>query len=99
MGTKPGKATSPRGANRATFRGAARALERAAENGTGPPAPARGAGRCGLAREVGLRRTEPEEGELTLDRAKIGELMMRLELAEHLIEKGGFADEWKRLTR
>ena len=44
-------------------------------------------------------RTEPEERELTLARAKIGELMMRLELAEHLIEKRGFADEWKRSRR
>ena len=36
----------------------------------------------------GLRiRGEPEERELTLARAKIGELMMRLELAEDLIEK------------
>ncbi len=34
-------------------------------------------------------RAEPEERELTLARAKIGELMMRLELAEHLIEKRG----------
>jgi hypothetical protein len=48
----------------------------------------------------GLRsRTEPEERELMLARAKIGELMMRLELAEHLIEKRGFADEWKRCKR
>jgi transposase len=44
-------------------------------------------------------RTEPEERELTLARAKIGELMMRLELAEHLIEKRGLADEWKRSRR
>ena len=45
----------------------------------------------------GLRiRGEPEERELTLARAKIGELMMRLELAEDLIEKRGFTDEWKR---
>ena len=42
---------------------------------------------------------EPEERELTLARAKIGELMMRLELAEHLIEKRGLADEWKRSRR
>jgi len=53
--------------------------------------------------ETGARglksRTEPEERELTLARAKIGELMMRLELAEHLIEKRGFTDEWKRLKR
>jgi transposase len=48
----------------------------------------------------GLRiRGEPEERELTLARAKIGELMMRLELAEDLIEKRGFADEWKRRAR
>jgi len=44
-------------------------------------------------------RGDPEERELTLARAKIGELMMRLELAEHLIEKRGFTDEWKRLKR
>src|SRR5712691_4957775 len=37
-----------------------------------------------------------EERELILARAKIGELMMRLELAEDLIEKRGFTDEWKR---
>ena len=44
-------------------------------------------------------RGEPEERELTLARAEIGELMMRLELAEGLIEKKGFADEWKRRGR
>ena len=53
--------------------------------------------------ETGARglksRGEPEERELTLARAKIGELMMRLELAEHLIEKRGFTDEWKRSAR
>jgi transposase len=53
--------------------------------------------------ETGARglktRTEPEERELTLARAKIGELMMRLELAEHLIEKRGLADEWKKSRR
>ena len=48
----------------------------------------------------GLRtRAEPEERDLTLARAKIGELMMRLELAEHLIEKRGFADEWRKHRR
>jgi hypothetical protein len=48
----------------------------------------------------GLRiRGEPEERELTVARAKIGELMMRLELAEDLIEKRGFTDEWKRRAR
>jgi len=53
--------------------------------------------------ETGARRlqtrVEPEERELTLARAKIGELMMRLELAEPLIENRGFADEWKRSAR
>jgi transposase len=44
-------------------------------------------------------RTDPEERELTLARAKIGELMMRLELSEYLIEKRGLADEWKKLRR
>ena len=44
-------------------------------------------------------RSEPEERELTLARAKIGELMMRLELAEHLIEKRGLTDEWKKPRR
>src|SRR3989441_9667683 len=41
-------------------------------------------------------RADPEERDLTLARAKIGELMMRLELAEHLIEKKGFTNEWRR---
>ena len=49
--------------------------------------------------ERGLRsRRDPEERELTLAKAKIGELTMRLELAEGLIEKRGFGDEWKRRT-
>src|SRR5262245_41221095 len=44
-------------------------------------------------------RSEPQERELTLARAKIGELMMRLELAEHLIEKRGLTDEWRKQRR
>ena len=44
-------------------------------------------------------RGDPEERDLTLARAKIGELMMRLEVAEDLIEKRGFTDEWKRRVR
>jgi hypothetical protein len=48
----------------------------------------------------GLRtRADPEERELTLAKAKLGELMMRLELAEILIEKRGLTDEWKRSRR
>jgi len=41
-------------------------------------------------------RSDPEERELILARAKVGELTMRLELAEYLIEKRGLTDEWKR---
>ena len=44
-------------------------------------------------------RVDPEERELTLARAKVGELTMRLELAEHLIEKKGFMDEWRKSQR
>jgi hypothetical protein len=44
-------------------------------------------------------RSDPDERELTLARAKTGELMMRLELAEHLIEKRGLTDEWKKQRR
>jgi|SRR5262252_6423611 len=44
-------------------------------------------------------RVDPEERELTLARAKVGELTMRLELAEHLIEKKGFMDEWRKSRR
>jgi len=38
-------------------------------------------------------RSDPEERELTLARAKIGELMMRLKLAETSSTKRGLADE------
>ena len=41
-------------------------------------------------------RSDPEERELTLARAKVGELTMRLELAEYLIENRGLMDKWKR---
>src|SRR5258705_12962981 len=44
-------------------------------------------------------RRDPEERELTLARAKIGELMMPLALAEYLIGKRGLADEWKKQRR
>jgi len=43
-------------------------------------------------------RVEPEEREPPLARAKTRELM-RLELAEYLIEKRGLADEWKKSKR
>ena len=44
-------------------------------------------------------RSDPEERELTLARAKSGDLMKRLELAEHLIKKRGLTDEWKKQRR
>jgi hypothetical protein len=47
--------------------------------------------RCSVSSRSGGRglktRTEPEERDLTLAQAKIGELMMRLELAEQLLRK------------
>ncbi len=49
------------------------------------------AGMRGLTRHV-----EPEDRELTRTRAKLGELTMRLELAEGLIENRGLVDEWKK---
>ena len=42
------------------------------------------------------RQSESEDRELLRTRAKRGELMMRLELAEGLIEKKGFGEEWKK---
>lgn len=49
----------------------------------------------------GLKRTgrDPAERELTRTRAKVGELAMKLELAEHLLEKRGYGDDLKRLLR
>lgn len=45
----------------------------------------------------GLKRhTDPEERELVRTRAKLGEVMMRLELAEDLLEKKGYAEELKK---
>jgi hypothetical protein len=44
-------------------------------------------------------RQDLEERELTLAKAKLGELIRWLELAEALIEKRGSLDEWKRSRR
>ncbi|MGE5344526.1 MAG: hypothetical protein ACM3JH_01105 [Acidithiobacillales bacterium] len=45
-------------------------------------------------------RGEPDaERELTRARAKVGELMMELELAEGLLKKRGFEDDLKKLGR
>lgn len=49
------------------------------------------AGTRGLKRHV-----EQEERKRIRMRAKVGELMMWLELAEDLIEKRGLLDEWKK---
>ncbi len=51
--------------------------------------------------EVGLKKRsgDPLESELTRTRAKLGETMMRLELAEMLLEKRGYGDDVKKLRR
>lgn len=51
--------------------------------------------------EVGLKKRagDPLESELTRTRAKLGETMMRLELAEMLLEKRGYMDDLKKLRR
>ena len=50
---------------------------------------------------VGLKRRggDPEERALKQTQAKVGELTMRLELAEMLLEKRGCADELGRLKK
>jgi transposase len=51
--------------------------------------------------KAGLKsRGEPDaERELTRARAKVGELMMELELTEGLLKKRGFGDDLKKLGR
>lgn len=51
--------------------------------------------------EVGLKKRsgDPLERELTRTRAKLGETMMRLELAEELLGKRGYGAELQRLRR
>jgi transposase-like protein len=50
---------------------------------------------------TGLKRRggDPEERALKQTQAKVGELTMRLELAEMLLEKRGYGDELARLKR
>jgi len=52
-------------------------------------------GQAGLKKHSG----DPEERALKHTQAKVGELTMKLELAEMLLEKRGFADELTRLKR
>jgi hypothetical protein len=48
----------------------------------------------------GLRaKADPEERELALAKAKLGEVMMPLELAQVLLEKRGLLDKWKSSRR
>jgi transposase len=51
--------------------------------------------------QQGLKRRglDPEERELRRLQAKIGDMTMRLELAEHLLEKRGFAEDVRRLRQ
>jgi transposase len=44
------------------------------------------------------RQSDSDDRELLRTRAKLGELMMRLELAEGLIERKGYGAEWKKHT-
>jgi transposase-like protein len=50
---------------------------------------------------AGLRRRggDPVDRDLTRTQAKLGETMMRLELASDLLEKRGYGEELKRLYR
>ena len=45
------------------------------------------------------RGLDPEERELRRLQAKIGDMTMRLELAEHLLEKRGFGEDVRRLRK
>jgi len=45
------------------------------------------------------RHGEPEDRAVKQAQAKVGELMMKLELAEMLLEKRGFAEELARLKK
>jgi len=49
----------------------------------------------------GLKRRglDPEEREVRRLQAKIGDMTMRLELAEPLLEKKGFAEDARRLRK
>jgi uncharacterized protein DUF1153 len=49
--------------------------------------------------QQGLKRRglDPEDREVRRLQAKIGDMTMRLELAEHLLEKRGFAEDVRRL--
>ena len=51
--------------------------------------------------QQGLKRRglDPEERALRRLQAKIGDMTMRLELAEHLLEKRGFAEDVRRLRK
>ena len=51
--------------------------------------------------QQGLKRRglDPEERELHRLQAKIGDMTMRLELAEHLLEKRGFGEDVRRLRK
>ena len=52
-------------------------------------------GSAGLKRRAG----DPLERELVRTRAKLGETMMKLELAEGLLERRGYGEELKKLKR
>lgn len=51
--------------------------------------------------ESGLKKRsgDPQERELVRTRAKLGETMMKLELAEMLLEKRGYMDDLRKLRK
>jgi len=51
--------------------------------------------------QQGLKRRsrDPSERELLRTRAKLGEMTMRMELAEELLEKRGYGDDLRKLLR
>ncbi|MBA3969009.1 MAG: hypothetical protein H0X52_02795 [Gemmatimonadetes bacterium] len=51
--------------------------------------------------EAGLKKRggDPQEREIVRTRAKLGETMMKLELAEMLLEKRGYMDDLRKLRR
>jgi len=53
----------------------------------------------GATQSLRRRGGDPIEQELRRTQAKLGETMMRLELASDLLEKRGYAEELKRLLR
>ncbi len=55
--------------------------------------------RCSFTKTTWRRSGDSLDKELTRTRAKLGETMMKLELAEDLLEKRGYGEELQRLWK